>query len=234
MQVAEKSRSTNAGQPDNGTRFRIRQVDITDTVGIDRTTELHMDLLGFGPMAQFGDRVIRDTIYISALQDGLLEVAVAEVDGRPAGFIAYTLKPHDFHSLLIRNHLLKAVGVMALALITNPARLRHIPRALKVIFSRDELPASADEIKTEVVCFGVRPEYLTPAFVKETGLRVGIQLLDHAFAYFQQHRFNRTRMIVDADNTRALLFYQSLGAELTACVFGGIPSYIVEIDLDAL
>ncbi len=234
MQTAEKPRLTGADELDTGTRFHIRQVDITDTVGIDRTTELHMDLLGFGPMAQFGDRVIRDTIYVSALQDGLLEVAVAEVDDRPAGFIAYTLKPHDFHSLLIRNHLLKAVWVMALALITNPARLRHIPRALKVIFSRDELPSSAQDIKTEVVCFGVRPEYLTPAFVKETGLRVGMRLLDHAFDYFRRHGFNRTRMIVDADNTRALLFYQSLGAELTACVFGGIPSYIVEIDLDAL
>ncbi|MBL8152662.1 MAG: GNAT family N-acetyltransferase [Anaerolineae bacterium] len=203
-------------------------------MGIDRTTELHMELLAFGPMAQFGDRVIRDTIYVSALQDKLLEVAIAEIDGRPAGFIAYSLKPHDFHSLLIRNHLLKAVWVMALALITNPTRLRHIPRALKVIFSRDELPGSAKNIKTEVVCFGVRPEYLTPAFVKETGLRVGVRLLDHAFAYFRQHGFDRTRMIVDADNTRALLFYQSLGADLTACMFGGIPSYIVEIDLDAL
>lgn len=234
MQTAEKPRLTGADELDIGTRFHIRQVDITDIVGIDRTTELHMDLLGFGPMAQFGDRVIRDTIYVSALQDGLLEVAVAEVDDRPAGFIAYTLKPHDFHSLLIRNHLLKAVWVMALALITNPARLRHIPRALKVIFSRDELPSLAQDIKTEVVCFGVRPEYLTPAFVKETGLRVGIRLLEHAFDYFRRHGFNRTRMIVDADNTRALLFYQSLGAELTACMFGGIPSYIVEIDLDAL
>jgi ribosomal protein S18 acetylase RimI-like enzyme len=105
---------------------------------------------------------------------------------------------------------------------------------LKVILSRDELPSSAANIKTEVVCFGVRPEYLTPAFVKETGLRVGMRLLDHAFDYFRQHGFDRTRMIVDADNTRALLFYQSLGAELTPCMFGGIPSCMVEIDLNAL
>lgn len=234
MHTAEKSRSTDAGQQYGDTHFRIRQVNAADAVGIDFTTELHMDLLGFGPMARFGDRVIRETIYVSALQDGLLEVAVAEVDGRPAGFIAYTLKLHDFHSRLIRDHLLKTVGVMALALITNPIRLRHVPRALKVIFSRNELPGSAENIKTEVVCFGVRPEYLTPAFVKETGLRIGMRLLDHAFAYFRQNGFDRTRMIVDADNTRALLFYQSLGAELTACVFGGIPSYIVQIDLDAL
>jgi hypothetical protein len=38
-------------------------------------------------------------------------------------------------------------------------------------------------------------------------------------------------MIVDADNPRALLFYQSLGAELTACTFGGVPSYVVQFDL---
>jgi ribosomal protein S18 acetylase RimI-like enzyme len=221
-------------ESDGPVDFRIRQILPGDREGINITTELHMDLLGFGPMAQFGDAVIRETIYETAINERLLEVAVAEVNGRPAGFIAYTIDPHKFHTSLIRPHLFKVTRVMATALITHPSRLRHIPRALKVIFSRDEMPSTVAETHTEVVCFGVRPEYLTAAFVQKTRIRVGIRLLEHAAAYFRQHGYDSTRMIVDADNTRALLFYQSLGGEMTACTFGGVPSQIVRIDLNEL
>lgn len=214
--------------------FRIRQVEPGDNKGIDHTTELHMDLLGFGPMAQFGPQVIRETIYVAAINEGLLEVAIAEVNGRPAGFIAYTTDPHRFHSSLIRPHLFKVMRVMATALIIQPGRLRHVPRAMKVVFSRDDLGENADKAGTEVVCFGVRPEYLTADFMRQTKIRVGIKLLQHAAAYFRQHGFDSTRMIVDADNTRALLFYQSLGGEMSACSFGGVPSYIVHMELDNL
>jgi len=214
--------------------FRIRQVERGDKAGIDYTTELHMELLGFGPMAQFGPQVIRETIYVTAINEGLLEVAIAEVNGRPAGFIAYTTDPHRFHSSLIRPHLFKVMRVMATALITQPGRLRYVPRAMKVVFSRDDLAENADKAGTEVVCFGVRPEYLTAEFVRKTKIRVGVKLLQHAANYFRQHNFDSTRMIVDADNTRALLFYQSLGGEMTACTFGGVPSYIVHMELDNL
>ncbi len=214
--------------------FRIRHIAPGDEPGIDVTTELHMDLLGFGPMAQFGPGVIRETIYVTAINEQLLEVAIAEVDGRPAGFIAYTIDPHRFHSSLIGSHRLKVMAVMAKALLTRPSRLRHVPRALKVVVSRDDLGENPTPIGTEVVCFGVRPEYLTADFIHKTKVRVGVKLLQHAASYFLQHGFDSTRMIVDADNRPALLFYQSLGGELTACTFGGVPSYIVRMKLDNL
>jgi ribosomal protein S18 acetylase RimI-like enzyme len=210
--------------------FRIRQVTADDVQGIDYITELHMDLLKFGPMAQFGDAVIRETIYIPALRDKLLEIAVAEVDGRPAGFVAYTEHAHVFHQSLLRNHLLKALWVTGWSLLTRPARFRHVPRALKVIFSRNELPENLRQRDTEVVCFGVRPEFLTPEFVRQHKLRIGEKLLDHAADYFKAKGLTNMHMIVDGDNPRALLFYQSQGAELVPCVFGGIPSYFVLFD----
>lgn len=211
--------------------FHIRQVKPFDREGLDLATELHMELLNFGPMAQFGDRVIRETIYAPAVASNLLEIAIAEVDGRAAGFVAYTTKPHDFHTKLLHKSFFKAAWALSLSLLTQPRRVRYLPRAFQVIFSRSTLPDAIAEASTEVVCFGVRPEYLTPAFVRQTGLRIGVLLLEHAFAYFRQHDFYDTRMIVDADNHRALLFYQSLGAELTPCIFGGVPSYVVRFTL---
>lgn len=211
--------------------FRLHEITASDAEGLDRVTELHMELLGFGPMAQFGGRVIRETIYAIALKYDVLKVVIAEVDGQPAGFIAYTTKRQVFHSELLRKNPLRVAWVMLLALLEQPRRLRHIPRAFKVVFSRSEVPEALAEIKSEVVCFGVRPAYLTPDFVRKTSLRVGLQLLDYAFADLRQNGCAETVMIADADNSKVLFFYQSLGAELTPCVFGGVPSYIIRFAL---
>lgn len=218
-------------KPENDSVFRIRQVDSSDPEGIDLVTELHMELLKFGPMARFGDRFIRETVYVPSMQDRLLQVAIAEVDGHPAGFIAYAGDAQKYYHTLMRNHFLKAVWVMGFSLLSRPARLRHLPRAFKVIFSRNEMPDDFDDTKTEVICFGVRPEYLTPDFIRRTNLRVGPLLLEHAFNYFRQNGFKKTRMIVDGDNPRALLFYQSMGAQFSPCTYGGVPSYVVLFDL---
>jgi ribosomal protein S18 acetylase RimI-like enzyme len=234
MVRTEPVRASTVPKAQESATFQIRRIAPGDKAGIDVTTQLHMDLLGFGPMAQFGPGVIRETIYDTAINEQLLEVAVAEVNGRPAGFIAYTIDPHRFHSTLIGSHRLKVIGSMAKALLSRPARLRHIPRALKVVVSRDDLGEDATPVGTEVVCFGVYPEYLTADFMQKTKIRVGVKLLQHAASYFRQHGFDTTRMIVDADNTRALLFYQSLGGEMTPCTFGGVPSYIVLMKLDDL
>lgn len=211
--------------------FRLREIVAGDAAGLNLITELHMELLGFGPMAQFGDRVIRETVYAVALKHAALHVVIAEVNGRPAGFIAYTTKRQVFHSELLRRNIFRTAGVMLVSLLEQPRRLAHLPRAFKVVFSRSEMPAGLAQIKSEVVCFGVRPEYLTLAFVRETGLRVGLELLEHAFAALRQSGCGETIMIVDADNPRALFFYKSLDAEMTACVFGGVPSYLVRFAL---
>jgi len=218
-------------KPDTTPQFRIRQVTVGDRVGVDWVTELHMELLPFGPMAQFGDHFIREIVYVNALKDNLLEVAIAEVDGKAAGFVVYTTDADRFNEAMLRKHFLQAVWILVTSFIKQPSLLRKVPRALKVIFSRNELPGDSNNIKSEVVCFGVRPEYLSPAFVRSSKLRIGHALLEHAFTYFRNHESKRTRMIVDADNPRPLLFYQSMGATFSPCVFGGIPSYMVVFDL---
>lgn len=211
--------------------YRIRQVSTSDADGLKMTTALHMELLNFGPMAQFGDQFIRRICYEIPLRDNLLRVAVAEVDGQPAGFVAYADEAHRFHSALLRDHFIEAGWLMGLSLLRQPRRFLNLPRAVKVVLSRDDLPKDVEKIDTEVICFGVKPEYLTPTFVRKTGLKVGVALLNHAFDYFRAQGHNHVRMIVDADNRRALLFYHTLGAAFTPCIYGGVDSVAVSINL---
>lgn len=210
---------------------RVWQISPSNVEGLDRVTALHMELLDFGPMAQFGDHFIREMCYAVPLHDGLLHLALAEVDDRPAGFIAYTDQAQTFHRSLFRNHFFEAGWILGISLLRQPRRLLRLPRAVRVVLSRDDLPDTVEDTQAEVVSFAVQPEFLSPAFVRRTGLRVSSLLLDHAFDHFRGAGFTRVRMIVDADNRRALLFYHSLGASFTPCTYGGVPSVLVSIDL---
>lgn len=209
----------------------IRQVSASDAEGLRRVSALHMELLDFGPMAQFGDEFIRRICYAIPVREGLLHLAIAEVGDQPVGFIAYTDRAKDFHRAMFRKHLVEAGWLIGLSLLQRPQRVLQLPRAMKVVLSRDNLPKDVEEIQAEVVSVGVRPDFLTPAFVRRTGLRIGLMLLNHAIDHFRSGNHKRVRMIVDADNRRALLFYHTLGASFTPCSYGGVDSLAVSIGL---
>jgi hypothetical protein len=209
----------------------MRQVVPSDEKGLDIITALHMELLHFGPMAQFGDRFVREIIYAAPLRDSLVHLAIAEVDGQPAGFIGYADDGELFHNSLMQHYFLKAGWLAGLSLLQQPRRLLRLPRALRVIRSRTEMPEEFGAIQAEVLVIGARADFLKPAFVQRTGLRVSVLMLEHAFAHFRQRGFKRVRVVTDADNRPVLFLYQSLGASFTPCIYGGVPSMLVTIDL---
>jgi ribosomal protein S18 acetylase RimI-like enzyme len=211
--------------------FRIRQVTPTDAQGLDIIAALHMELLPFGPMTKFGQRLIRDICYAAPLRKGLVKLAIAEVDGQPAGFIGYSDNSELFYHSLIRGNLLQASWVMMFSLLQRPRRILGVPRALQVMLSRNNLLQEFEKLRQEVIVFAVRPEFLTPAFVRRTGLRVGAQLINHAFDYFRRNGVKQVRMIVDASNRPVLFFYSSLGANFIPCIYGGVPSMLVVVDI---
>ncbi len=220
-----------ADNPDSKTSFHIRQVIPSDEEGLDIITALHMELLPFGPMAQFGEKFICEICYAAPLRAGLVHLAIAEVDGQPAGFVGYSDDGELFHSTLIRNHFLKAGWLVGLSLLQQPRRLLRLPRALRVVRSRTEMPEAFSAIQGELIVIGARADYLKPAFVRRTGLRVSVLMLEHAFDHYRQRGVKQVRVVTDADNRAVLFLYQSLGASFTPCIYGGVPSMLVTIDL---
>jgi ribosomal protein S18 acetylase RimI-like enzyme len=211
--------TTPTGADEQAPVCSIREIKPADTAGLDT-------------MAQFGDRFIREMCYATPMHDGLLRVALVEVDNQPAGFIAYTGQAQIFYQAQFRHHLIRAGWMVGLALLQAPRRLLHIPRVIQVLLARDKLPDSYENTQAEVLCIGVRPQYLTPAFVRKSGQRISRMLLDHAFSQLRSN-YDRVRMVVDADNRPALFFYHGLGADLTPCQYGGVPSVLVLFDLEA-
>ena len=105
------------------------------------------------------------------------------------------------------------------------------PRAVRLMFSRRaELNLGRDPLG-EVLAIGVLPAYLTPEFVRRTGVRIGDELVAHAASYFRRAGVDRMRMVVEAHNKPALLFYHRLGGRFEPYEHAGEPMVHVWFDL---
>ena len=208
----------------------FREIAAGDQAGLEVIGSLHMELLGYGPMAGLGERFVREICYRAHMRDELLRVTLATVDGRPAGFVAYTPYSATFHRSGLSRHLLRAGFETALAVASRPSRLIRLLRALKVLGSRRAENQRVDDSMGEVVCIAVRPDYLKPAFARASGVRLSEALVSLSAAYLRRAGRERMRMLVDADNRPVLMLYHLLGAHFTPYSLGGEP--MVEVDFD--
>ncbi len=208
----------------------IRPVSPSDDDGLRAVARLHEELLPFGPLAALGADFLRVVCYRAPMRDGLLTVVLAEADGEPAGFAAYTADTERFHAEALRRHVLLAAGQLVVAMVRDPRRLRAVPRILRVLRSR----VGDGEDRSgygEVIGLGVRPAFLAPAFRKRTGRWLSKDLVAAAAEDLHRAGKTRLRMFVAAENTRTMLLYQLLGATFERVEHGGEPTVAVTFAL---
>ena len=194
-------------------------------------TSLHLALLDWGPMARLGELFLRRFCYTALLRDGLMRAALFEVDGRPAGFVAYTDHSIAFHRQAIRRHAAYVAWLVALSVLRDPRLVPRLLGAVRLMFARRAEGHLGQDPLGEVLAIGVLPEYRTPAFVHRTGLRIGEELIAHVVAYFRRVGVDRMRAVVDAPNKPALLFYHHLGGRFEPYERAGEPMIQVWFDL---
>lgn len=211
--------------------WALREIAPADAAGLDTIADLHMELLGFGPMAGLGWRFVRDICYEAHMQDNLLRVALATVDGAPAGFVAYTPYSISFHRSGLSAHWVRAGWAVARSLLVKPSRVIKLARALKVLLSRRGETVLGTDPLGEVVCVAVRRQYLAPAFVRRSGLRLSEVLVRHAAEQLPRDGAQKMRMIVDADNKPVLMLYHLMGAHFEPYEQAGEPRVHVWFDL---
>lgn len=223
---------TQETQPARSATYRIREVDPGNVGDLATIARLHIRLLDFGPMSALGERFVREACYQVPMIERLVHVALCEVEGRPAGFVAYSAKATTFLQQALRRHWVYLSWLLALSLLQDLRRIPRLVRALRVVGSRQADAKPDDEPVGEIVCLAVLPEYLAPRFARDTGRRVAEELVQHARQQLRQAGVKRMRMIVDADNRRVLFLYHRLGGRFEARDYGGKPSVQVWFDLD--
>jgi ribosomal protein S18 acetylase RimI-like enzyme len=218
-------------RPAGGATWRLREIDAANRRDVVAITDLHLRLLGHGPMARLGELFLRRFCYGVLLRDDLMRAALVEVAGRPAGFVAYTSRSITFHREAVGRHWAYVAWLIALSVVRDPRLVARLLKAVRLMFSRRaELDLGRDPLG-EVLAIGVLPEYLTPDFVHRTALRVGDELVAHAASSLRRAGADRMRMVVEAHNKPALLFYHRLGGRFEPYEHAGEPMVHVWFDL---
>jgi ribosomal protein S18 acetylase RimI-like enzyme len=210
---------------------RLREIDPGDRRDVTTISRLHLALLDWGPMARLGELFLRRFCYTILVREGLMRAALFEVDGRPAGFVAYTHRSITFHRRALRRHAPYVAWLILLSVLRDPGLVPRLLRAVRLMFSRRAEGRLGQDPLGEILAIGVRPEYGTPNFVRRTGLRIGDELVAHVADDFRRAGVERMRMVVDAHNKPALFFYHRLGGSFEPYERAGEPMVQVWFDL---
>jgi hypothetical protein len=219
------------GNPPATVSWSLREIAPGDRAGLDAVADLHMELLHYGPMAALGRQFVRDICYAALMRDDLLKVVLATVDGQPAGFVAYTPYSIGFHRGGLAKHWFQAGMVLAWSLLSRPARIPKLLRALKVLWSRRGETVLGSDPLGEVVCIAVRKPYLAATFIRKSGVRLSEFLIRHAQEKLATAGATKMRMIVDADQKPVLMLYHLMGAHFEPYEQAGEPRVHVWFDV---
>lgn len=192
----------------------LREVGAENEADLAKVAALHMELLGFGPVAGLGERFIRDIGYRAPLRDGLLRVILCEVNGEPAGFIAFTDRSGAFHQSSLRQHFFPAARSLLVSILHDPSVLLRLGPALHLVFSRSRDDETHRDPLGEVISIAARPKFASAQISKQLGFRLSEKLVRAAARSLHNSGVASLRGIVDSDNKAPQFFYRRLGAEL--------------------
>jgi ribosomal protein S18 acetylase RimI-like enzyme len=200
---------------DTGSRlgWRICLADLRDGGAAARAAAafLHAMILPGSPVVRLGHRFMTEYYYRDLVEEGLLGAFVAWVDDQPAGFVAYTQRPHDFMVEGLRRHPLKIASLVGGAFLARPSRVLVVGRALGILKRRRDDLATGPAYDAEILSLGVLPQYRSPAFRRATGRHLGRELFERAVERIRADGGRRVGTLVEARDLETAVFLHSLG-----------------------
>lgn len=221
-----------AAERTDGVSCQIREIGARDREDLAKVAKLHMEFLSFGPLAGLGETFVRQIGYAAPMKDGRLRVALYEVDGETAGYIAFTDKAIEFQTRTIREHWASVAWILAWYLLRHPDRVGGLLRAARASAAHREESGVADGLCGEVAALVVRPDYCTADFYRRAHVRISEELIRYAAACLKQTGMLTLRTFVDADNRPVLMVYNRFGARFENLQYGGVPTVRVALNLE--
>ncbi|HEY7503906.1 MAG TPA: hypothetical protein VH700_07365 [Gemmatimonadales bacterium] len=213
-------------------QHRFRDVTPSDPEAAARAARLHRELFAdIGLIAQLGEHLLEHFAYTVLIRDGLMKATVFEVNGEPAGLAAYTTDSKAAHSAVLRYPgLLLRETLISVA--RDPRILAGVPGAMRLLLHRKHERVEGNVPVAEMLALGVLPQFRSPAFIRDSGLRIADLLLNHALAEFKRAGFREARGVVLADNLPALMFFRMRASRVEPYPNAEKPSYQVWFDVD--
>jgi ribosomal protein S18 acetylase RimI-like enzyme len=184
--------------------------------GLDSTSDyasdlaqLHGELLSHSPVALLGPEFMSRFYYRELPRLGLIFGQIAYIDQQPAGFIVATDDSSGFMQRAVKSRFVSIASTLAVSVLRSPKRIAAIWEALQIM--RGLPPAQSDSAVGELLSFGVLPAFRSREFLARTRIRISQDLVNGAIEQMKACGVASARVIVDADNLEARLFYLGNG-----------------------
>jgi ribosomal protein S18 acetylase RimI-like enzyme len=170
---------------------------------------LHGELLAHSPVALLGPEFMSRFYYRQLPRLGLIFGQIAYVNEQPAGFIVATDDSSGFMQRAVRSRFFSIAATLTASILRDPKRIGAIWEAVQIM--RGLPAAQAGNAVGELLSFGVLPAFRTREFMVRSRLRISQDLLSAAVEQMKRLGVASARVIVDADNLEARLFYLGNG-----------------------
>lgn len=179
----------------------IRKLDKVDDKFITNLSKLHMKAFPHFFLTQLGLPFLK-TLYKGYVKDENSGILVAEINGKLAGFIAYSNDYSRFYKGLVKKHLIRFGFCSFLAVIRHPSFCKRLLGAFK----------KSDEVKKEEAYVELASICVNPKVGKHG---VGSQLIHHLKDITDFSIYAYINLETDACNNDAVNhFYVRNGFEL--------------------
>jgi ribosomal protein S18 acetylase RimI-like enzyme len=182
---------------------------------------LHAALLPESPIPLLGTRFMERFYYRVLPRSGSIRGAVAYVGSDAAGFIVVT-DDDGFMRAALRRYWLEITWLIGSSVLLAPRRVTYVWEALRLMRAAPAVEARARH--GQILSFGVLPAYRDLRFVRRTGLKIGVDLLNEGVRMLCDRGVRDIRAAVHRDNLEAQLFYRGLGWQVTR---RGLPGWRV-------
>lgn len=179
----------------------IRKLDNADDKYITTLSKLHMIAFPNFFLTQLGLPFLK-TLYRGYMEDENSGILVAEINGKLAGFIAYSNEYSKFYKGLLKRHLIRFAGCSLLAVIRHPFFCKRLLGAFR----------KSDEVKKEDAYVELSSICVHP---KAAGKGIGSRLIDKLKGITDFTVYKYINLETDAcDNAAVNLFYLGNGFQL--------------------
>jgi ribosomal protein S18 acetylase RimI-like enzyme len=201
--------------------YRIVTFDETAPAPTRDLARLHAALLPDSPIPLLGPRFMEEFYYLVLPRSGAIRGAVAYVGDEAAGFIVVT-DDGGFMSAALRRHWPRIAWLVGTSVLLAPRRVTYVLEALRLM--RSAAPGESRAGGGQILSFGVLPAYRDLRFVRSTGIRIGVDLLNKGMTALRARGVRDVRAAVHRDNLEAQLFYRGQGWRVTR---RGLPGWRV-------
>lgn len=199
----------------------LETLDPRNREDVKAVADLHRRHLAESPVAQLGDRFMRDFYYSRMIQDGLFGCTICRVDGTVGGFISYTADATGFMGRGLRRHFIRLCWLIGFTVLTEPRLVGNILFVLRIMRARRSEGRQEDPRGLgEAISMVVLPEFQNHVPPGGTS-RLAVRLFLTAADEIRRLGGNRVQVQVQPSNRSANLFYNALGCSFERRQYAG-------------